>query len=144
VVELPADLGFSGFRPVRVRKAGGCDGIRGGTECVRAHMADGDCLPGGSGRGRGGGSRYLTHTDATGEPTTDLLGGASLSPGERPSPGDERPRAVIIWSLSLKEPEDPFDAVGGPCGDKTSVGFAERLRRSHHNQCLTDCRRKGF
>jgi hypothetical protein len=31
VVELPADLVFYGFWPVRVSKAGGFDGISGGT-----------------------------------------------------------------------------------------------------------------
>jgi hypothetical protein len=39
-------------------------------------MADGDCLTGGSGSGRCGGSLYITRTDATGKPTTNLLGGA--------------------------------------------------------------------
>ena len=55
-----------------------------------------------------------------------------LSAGERAGPGDERPRAVIIGSFSLKQPEHPLCAVGGPGGNKTSVGFAERLWRPHH------------
>lgn len=42
VVELAADLLFDGFWPVRVRQAGGSYGISRGTQCVRAHMADGD------------------------------------------------------------------------------------------------------
>jgi hypothetical protein len=74
VVELPADLVFDGFWPSRVRKAGGFDGISGGPECVRAHMAHGDGLTGGPGGGRRGGSLYITGTDATGKPTANLLG----------------------------------------------------------------------
>ena len=65
-------------------------------------MADGDGLTGGSGCGRRGRCLYITRTDATGKPTADLLGSVQLSPGERAGPGDESPRAVIIWSLSLK------------------------------------------
>jgi hypothetical protein len=76
VVELPADLVLYGFGPVLVRKAGGFDGIRGGPQCVRAHMADGDCLTGGSGSGHCGGSLYITRAHATNKPTTNLLGGA--------------------------------------------------------------------
>jgi hypothetical protein len=74
VVELPADLVFDGFWPVRMRKAGGFDGISGGTQCVCAHMADGDGLTGGSGSGFCGRSLDIARTDATGKPTTNLLG----------------------------------------------------------------------
>ena len=124
MVELPADLVFDGFRPVRLRKGDGSDGIPGGTECMGAHMADRDGLTGGSGRGRCGRSPHLTCPDAPGKPPANLRGRVELSPGERAGPGDERPRAVIIWSLGLKQPENPLCAVGGPCGNKTSVGFA--------------------
>jgi hypothetical protein len=41
---------------------------------VRSHVTDSDGLTGGSGCGRCGGSFYLTRTDATGEPTANLLG----------------------------------------------------------------------
>jgi hypothetical protein len=94
-------------------------------------VADGDGLTGGSGSGRCGGTLYLTRTDATGKPTANLVGSVELSAGECASPGDECPRAAIIWSLSLKEPENPVGAVGGPGGDKAAVGFAERVWRSH-------------
>lgn len=100
--ELPTDLLFHGFWPLRVRQAGGSDGISGGTECVRAHVADGDGLAGGSGSGGCGGSLYITRTDAAGKPTANFLGSIQLSPGKRSGPGDQRPRAAIIWSLSLK------------------------------------------
>jgi Xaa-Pro aminopeptidase len=43
---------------------------------VRAHMADRNCLTGGSGSGRCGGSVDITRTYATGKPTTNLLRGA--------------------------------------------------------------------
>jgi hypothetical protein len=87
---------------VRIREAGGIDGIRGGTECVRAHMADRDGLAGGSGGGRCGRSLHVTLANAARKPTANLLGSVQLSPGERAGPGDESPRAVIIRSLSLE------------------------------------------
>ena len=74
MVELPADLVFDGFWPVRVRKADGFDGISGCSKCVRAHVANSDGLTGGSGCGRCSGSLYLTSTDATSKPTANLLG----------------------------------------------------------------------
>ena len=46
-----------------------------GTECMRAHMADGGGLTGGSGRSRCGRSLHLTCTDATGTPPANLVGG---------------------------------------------------------------------
>jgi hypothetical protein len=74
VAELPADLIFDRFWPVRVREAAGFDGISGGTQGVRAHMADGDGLTGGSSSGRCGGSLDFTWTDAAGKSTADPLG----------------------------------------------------------------------
>jgi hypothetical protein len=105
-------------------------GIGGGTECVRAHVADSDGLTGSPG-GCCRGSLHLTGTDAAGKATTNLLGSVEFSPGERAGPCNERPRAVIIWRLSLKDSEHPLGAVSGPCRDKTSVGVAKRLWRSH-------------
>jgi hypothetical protein len=87
-------------------------------------VADSGGLTGGSSRGRCGRSLHLTRSDATGKPSANLIGSVSLSPGEGAGPGDESPRAVIVWSLSLKQPENPLCAVGGPCGHKTSVGVA--------------------
>jgi hypothetical protein len=87
-------------------------------------VADADCLARSSGSGRCGGGLNISHTDATGKPTTDLLGSIQFSPGECTRPGDQRPRAIIIWSLSLKQPQNPICTVGSPCGDKTSIGFA--------------------
>jgi hypothetical protein len=74
VLELPADLVFDGFSPVGVRKASRLHGICGGTEGVRAHVADGDGLTGGSGSGRCGGTRYITRTDGTGKLEVNLVG----------------------------------------------------------------------
>ncbi len=133
MAELPADFIFNRFWPVRVREAAGFAGIGGGTQRVRAHMADGDGLTGGSGSGRCGGSRDFTWTDAAGKPAANLLDGVHLSPGKRARPGDESTRAVVIWSLGLEQPQDPLSAIGGPCGDKTSIAFTERLWRSHHS-----------
>jgi hypothetical protein len=111
VVELPADLVLDGFRPIRVRKADGSDGVSGGTECVRAHVADGYGLTGGSGSSCSGGSDDITRADATGEPTTDLLRRVQLTPGEGAGPRDQRPRAIIIRSLVLKQPKNSLNAV---------------------------------
>jgi hypothetical protein len=72
VVELSADLVFAGFWLVPVGKAGGFDGISGGTYCVRAHMADGDGLT--RAAAAAAGAPYITRTDATGKPTANLLG----------------------------------------------------------------------
>jgi hypothetical protein len=131
VIELPADLVFDDSWPIRIPEAGGPGGIRGGTKRVGAHMADGDGLTGGSGSGRCSGRLHLTGTDATDKTAADLLRRAQLSSGERASPGDERPRAAIIWSLGLEQPENPLGAVSGPGGDETSVGFTQRLGRAH-------------
>ncbi len=132
VFELPADLVFDGSWPIRIPEAGGLGGIRGGTQRVGAHVADADGLTGGSGSGRCSGRRHLTSTDPTDKTAADLFRRAQLSSGERASPGDERPRPAIIWSLGLEQPENPLGTVSGPCGDETSVGFTQRLRRPHH------------
>jgi hypothetical protein len=131
VIELPAELIIDGLWPIRMPEAGGLGGIRGGTQRVGAHMADADGLTGGSGSGCCSGRLHLISTDATDKTAADLLRRAQLSSGERPSSGDERPRPAIIWSLSLEQPENPLSAVSGPGGDKTSVGFTQRLGRHH-------------
>lgn len=131
MVELPADLLFDGFWPLRVREASGLGGIGGSAESMRAHVADGDGLPGGPSSCRCGRRLYLPGTDATGEATPNPRGSIQLPPGERPGAGDERPRSVIIRRLSLKQHQNPLCAVGGPGGDKASLGLAQRLWRSH-------------
>jgi hypothetical protein len=126
------DLVMGGFWPVGSRQAGGFDGIRGGPQCVRTHVADGYGLTGGSGGGSGCGSLYVTGSDASGESTADLLGSVQLSSGECPGSGNRSARAVISRRFSLKQPQNSLSAVGGPRGHKAPVGFTERLRRSHH------------
>jgi hypothetical protein len=95
-------------------------------------MADGYRLTGGSGCGHRGGSFRITSSDPTSESTTDALSGAQLSPGEQAGPDDGSARTVITWRFGLKQRQNALCAVGGPCGDKTPVGFAQRLRRFHH------------
>jgi hypothetical protein len=124
VSELPADLVLGGFWTVGSRQADGFDGIRGGTQCVRTHMADGYGLTGGSGDGSGCRSLYVTGSAATDESTADLLSSVQLSLSERPGSGNRSARAVISWRFSLIQPQNPLGAVGGPRGDKASVGFA--------------------
>jgi hypothetical protein len=69
------------------------------------------------------GSLYVTGSPATDESTAYLVGGVQLSLGERPGPGDGSARSVILWSFCLEQTQNPVRAVGGPRGDKTSVGF---------------------
>ena len=76
VSEMPADLVAARFWPVGGGQAGGLDGIRGGAECVRAHMSDGYALTGGSGSGDCRGNLDITGGVATDESTADLLGSA--------------------------------------------------------------------
>jgi hypothetical protein len=132
VRELPADLAFDRVWPIRVRQPGGFGGVRGGAQRMRAHVADADGLTRGSGGGHRSRSRDVARTDATGKATANLVGSIQLAPGERSGTGDERPRAVVAWGFSLEHPENPLRAVGGPRGDETTVGFAQRLRRPHH------------
>jgi hypothetical protein len=92
-----------------------------------AHVADGDALPGGAGSGVGGGSLYSTGRDATSKAAANLLSSLELAARERAGPSDEFPRAVVTWSLGLKQRENPLCAVGGPRGDHTPLRLAKRL-----------------
>jgi hypothetical protein len=132
VDELPADLVVHDLWSAWGRQAGGFDGIRGGAQCVRTHVADGHGLTGGSGSGSGCGSLDLVGRHATDEAPANLLGSVELSSGERPSASDGGARAVVSWSAGLKQAEHPLCAIRSPCGDLASFGLAERLRRSHH------------
>jgi hypothetical protein len=132
VGELPADLVADDLWPVGRRQADGFDGIRGGAQCVRAHVTDGYGLTGGSGRGGCCWSLYLADRHATDEAAANHIGSVQLSSSEGTGAGYGSARAVISWSFGLKQPQNPLCAIGGPRGDKTSVGFAERLWRSHH------------
>jgi hypothetical protein len=104
VVELPAHLFFDCSWAIRIPEAGGFDGVGRGAECVRAHMADGDGLTGGSGSGRCSSALHVTRSDAAGKSTANLIRSAELSPGERAGPVDESPWAVIVLSLRLEQP----------------------------------------
>ena len=131
MVELPTNLFIDRFWPVRGSQTNGFDGVGGGAQCVGSHVADGDGLTGGSGSGQGGGSVDVTRSYATDESTPDFVGRVELSPGEGAGPRDGRAGAIITWSFGLEQRENSLGAVGGPCGVKTSVGFAQRLRRPH-------------
>ncbi len=132
VGELPADLVVDRFWPIGGRQAGGLRGIPGGAQRVRAHVADADRLAGGSSSGDRCRSLHFVRAHASYEATSYLLGRAELSPGERAGPGDECPRAPVIWHLRLEEAENSLCAVGGPLGEKTPVGLAQRLWRPNH------------
>lgn len=127
MVKLPTNLLLNGFRPLGGRQASGFDGIRSRTKCVRTHVAYGGGLTSGLGSGGGGGIPDVTRTNTTGKTPANLIGNVQLSPRKRAGPANERPRAVIIGRLRLKEPQDTLRAVGGPCGNKAPVGFTQRL-----------------
>jgi hypothetical protein len=131
VLELPTDLLLGDLRPVGSGQAGSLNGIGGGAERVRAHVAHGYCLTRGSGGRQGGRRSPLGNGDAPDEPATDLRGGVQLSPGVSPSSGDGSTRTIVGWSLGLEQPQDALGAVGGPSGDETPVRLAEGLGRSH-------------
>jgi hypothetical protein len=132
VIELPADLVVHDLWSVRGRQAGGFDGIRGGAQCMRAHVADGRGLTGGTGSGGGCGSLHLVGRHATDEAPANLPGRVALSSGERPSASEGGARPVVGWSGGLEQAENPLCTIGSPCGDTASFGLAERLRRSDH------------
>jgi hypothetical protein len=114
VVELPTNLCFDGFWRVRSRNAGGFGGIGRRSECMRSHMTDGSGLTRGSGCVRRCPTRYITGTDAPDKTAANPLSSGQFSTGVRPGPGNESPRAAIVWGLSFKEFENPLGAVGGP------------------------------
>jgi hypothetical protein len=127
----------------RARARGRRDAL---TESVRAHVADSYGLTRRSGSRRCRGSIHLAGRNADDESTADPLGSVQLSAGERPRPGDGSARAGIVWRFGLEQPENPLCAVGGPCGDETSLGFAERLGRPHRlnfTKLDTPTRRSG-
>jgi hypothetical protein len=129
--ELPVDLVIDGFWPVGSRQTDGPDRVRGGAQRVRPHVADGYGLTSRSGSRSCRGVLDLSSGNTADESTADLLGSVQLSSRERPSAGDSGARAVIRRSASLEQPQNSLGTVGGPCGDKTSLVVAQRLRRSH-------------
>jgi hypothetical protein len=131
VLELPTDLLLGDLRPVGSGQAGSLNGIGGRAERVRAHVAHGYGLTGGSGGRRGRRRSPLGNGDPSDEPATDLRSGVQLSPGVSPSSGDGSTRAIVARDLGLKQPQDALCAVGGPSGDETPVGLPEGLGRSH-------------
>jgi hypothetical protein len=132
VRELPLQFVGSGLRPVRRGQAGGFDGIGGGAEGVRTHVADGGGLARCSGRGSGGGYVHATRSAAIGEPSANPRARIQLAPGERSGPRDRGARAAIPRPFRFEQPKNPIGTRGGPCCDKAPVDFAQRLRRPHH------------
>lgn len=125
--ELPAYLVFDGFWIVAVRKAHGFDRIRGGAECMSAHMAYGDGLNGGSCSRSGSRSFHLTDRHTACKTATNFISGVQLSFGESPRPGNMGPRTSVSRVLSFKQTEDSACAIRSPGGDQTPVGFAKGL-----------------
>jgi hypothetical protein len=143
MAELPADLLVHDLRATWSRETGGSDGIRGGAQCMRAHVTDRHGLAGGSGSSRRRGSLHLIGRHAPDEASANLLCRVELSSGERSSASDGGARPIVNWSLGLKKAENPLCTIRGPCGDTASFGLAERLRRCHYRSLqmpTTSCR----
>jgi hypothetical protein len=102
VGDLPVDLVVHDFWPVGSRQAGGFDGISGGTEGVRTHVAGRHGLTSGSGSRGSCGSSYLAGRHTTDEATANLLTSVQLSSGKRPRAGDGRARTIVSWRFCLK------------------------------------------
>ena len=68
---------------------------------------------------------------AAGETAADLFGQVKLSTPKGSGSGDRVAWAAIAWSLGLKEAEYSFGAISRPCRHDPSIGFAQRLRRTH-------------
>lgn len=88
-------------------------------------------LPRSSGGRRCGRTVHLGSGATANKPATDLLGDLKLTTSEGACPGDGIPRAAIPGSFGFEQPQHTFGAVRSPCRDDPSVGFAERLWRTH-------------
>jgi hypothetical protein len=95
-------------------------------------MADGHRLTSRAGGGCRCGSFDLSDRHAPDETAANLTGGVKLASRVRPSTPNRGPNALIAGHLNLKQPKDPLSTLSGPRGDKAAVGFAQRLRRTHH------------
>ena len=130
MAKLPADLLSDRLRLVRGGQSSRLSGVRGSTECVRAHVRDARGLPGRSGGGYRGRSAHLTSGCVSDESPPGLRD-AKLAAGKRPKPVDGIARAAIPRSFHLEQSDHPLRAVRRPRGDDPPVGFAQRLRRPH-------------
>jgi hypothetical protein len=131
MTQLPVDLSRNSDVLIGCGQSCCLGGIRGGTQGVRSHVGNGRGLARGSGGCGSGGIPHLARGSATDEPATDLLGDIELATSEDSRPGDCFPRAAILWSLRLEQPQHPLGAVRRPRRDDPPVTFAQRLRRAH-------------
>jgi hypothetical protein len=132
VTELPIDFIDLGIWPVGSCEARGLDGVGRSAQRVRAHVTDRNRLTGRAGGGCRCGSLDLSDRHAPDETAANLTGGVKLASRVRPSTSNRGPNALITGCLSLKQPKNSLSTVSGPRGDKAAVGFAQRLRRTHH------------
>lgn len=95
---------------------------------MRAHVADGCGLTGGSGRGSRCGRLYFAGGAAIDKSSANFHARAQLAASERPGPSDCSARAAISGAFGLEQPQNPLSAVGGPCSNEAPVELGERLR----------------
>ena len=94
---------------------------------MRPHVAHGYGLARSAGGSRGRAGLYFAGRHTTDKSAPDLMGGLQLTSGEGPGPGDGSTRTVVLRSLGLEQTQDSLRAASRPSGDKTPVGFAQRL-----------------
>jgi hypothetical protein len=94
-------------------------------------MWDGRGLSGRSGGGRCRGSADLASGAAILKTAADLFCDAKLAAGKGSRAGDRVSGAAIRRGFCLEQSQHPLRAVRRPSRHDPSIGFAERLRRSH-------------
>ena len=124
------------FLADRLRSVGGCQpnrlgGIRGGTQCVRAHMSDTRSLPRRLGGRHRRGAAHFTSGGIPDETAADQVCDAKLTTSKGPSPRDRITGASIPASLRLEQAQHPLRATRRPQRNNPPVGFAQRLGRAH-------------
>ena len=93
-------------------------------------MRDRRGLPGRSG-GSGRCRAHITCGATSNEPAANLFCDVELATAKSPRSDDGVAWPAIAWSFRLEEPERSFRAVSRPHSSDSSVGFAQRLRRTH-------------
>lgn len=113
---------------IRSGQTGRSDGISGGAQCMRTHVANGCGLTRGPGGSGGCGRFRLTGSSAVDKSPTYLDARVQLPASKRPGSGNRSARAAIIRSFGFKHPQDPFGAICGPRSEEAPIRFAKRLR----------------
>jgi hypothetical protein len=98
---------------------------------VRTHMGNARGLSGGSGGGRGCGSRQVTSFAASDKSAADLFSHTTPAISESSRPSDCVTGAAILGSFRLEQSQHPLCTIRCPRRDDPPIGVAEGLRRTH-------------